>query len=162
MQKILTAALLAATCVYGGTSAEVYQDLHGLIGRWEAKPANGSVIRVSYRTLAGDSALVETFTTASGRETLTIYHPDGESLMATHYCGQGNQPRLRLESVAARSINFAFVDATNLPDPGTSHLVRLKIQMLDDNHFDKTEIYAEHGKHDTTVLHFVRVAQNGK
>jgi hypothetical protein len=131
--------------------------LHRLAGDWEAKTASGSTIRVSYRSIAGDSALVESFKTPSGRETLTIYHPDGASLIATHYCAQGNQPRLRLEpGETETALQFSFYDATNLPDTNASHLTRLKFQISNDR-FDRTEIYTERGKEDVTIFHFVRI-----
>lgn len=51
----------------------------------------------SYRSVSNGSALVETFTSSSGKETLSVYHHDGPALMLTHYCAQGNQVRLRAE-----------------------------------------------------------------
>ena len=134
--------------------------LHRLVGEWEAKTISGSSIRVSYRAIAGDAALVESFRTASGRETLTIYHADGPHLIATHYCAQGNQPRLRLESAStATTLQFVFYDATNLLDSNGSHLTRLWLQLRDADHFDKTEVYTAAGKDNVTVLKFVRVPQ---
>lgn len=102
---------------------------------------------------------METFTTASGRETLTIYHPDGSNLIATHYCAQGNQPRLRLESASTKTtLRFRFHDATNLTAASASHLTRLRLELGDADHFDKTEVYSADGKDDVTVLSFVRVS----
>jgi hypothetical protein len=134
--------------------------LHRLVGEWEAKTTSGSIIRVSYRAIAGDSALVESFRTASGRETLTIYHADGPNLIATHYCAQGNQPRLRLDSASTTTtLEFVFYDATNLLDSSASHLTRLRLQLRDADHFDKTEVYSEVGKDGVTVFRFIRVPQ---
>ena len=132
--------------------------LHRLVGEWEAKTTSGSTIRVSYRAIAGNSALVESFRTASGRETLTIYHPDGPHLLATHYCALGNQSRLRLDSASTpTTLQFVFYDATNLLDANASHLTRLRLQLRDADHFDKTEVYTEASKDDVTVFKFVRV-----
>ena len=46
---------------------------------------------------------------------------DGDALIATHYCAQGNQPRLKLTPGQGARIRFTFRDATDLA-PGESHL----------------------------------------
>lgn len=176
--------VLLMPAAFAATAAEAFDKLRHLTGDWEAKTARGSVIRVSVRIIAAGTAVVETFTTASGRETLTIYHPDGANLIATHYCAQGNQPRLRFQpATGGVALRFAFQDATNLlessrradsraaesspgvtapqgapalPSAGASHLIRLELELKDADHFDKTEVYTEGGKDDTTVFHFVR------
>src|SRR5262245_4045200 len=125
--------------------------LRRIVGRWEATTTDGKTVGLSYRLVASDSALVETFTTPSGKETLTIFHLDGPHLLATHYCGQGNQPRLRLQQASDRSLEFVFQDATNLSSPASSHLTRLKLELDDADHFQRTETYVADGKDETTV-----------
>jgi hypothetical protein len=65
-----------------------------LPGSWSA-PTERGTIKVSYKLISGGSALLEDFVTSNGKETVTVYHPDGLSLLLTHYCAQGNQARLR-------------------------------------------------------------------
>ena len=147
MIGVLIAILLIPCVGLAETAAEAFANLNRLVGEWEAKTVRGSVIHVTFRAIAEDSALVETFTTASGRETLTIYHADGPNLIATHHCAQGNQPRLHLDPASTKTaLEFTFYDATNLAGPGASHLTRLRFQLGDADHFDKTEVYTEHGK----------------
>jgi hypothetical protein len=131
--------------------------LRALVGDWEATTGKGATIRVSYRLVSNEGALVETFTTSSGKETLTIFHLDGPRVVATHYCAQKNQPRLALRSTPDdKRFQFVFLDATNLPDPRASHLVKLGVALVDADHFEKTEIYEEDGKEDVTVFAFRR------
>src|SRR5262249_12030735 len=92
---LLTVALLLAP--NAGPPPVAFSRLKTLVGEWEAKTQKGASIRVSYRLVSNDSVLVQTFITASGKETVTAFHPDGARLMATHYCAQGNQPRLVLD-----------------------------------------------------------------
>jgi hypothetical protein len=128
-------APLLATLLLAGAPAKAppapdgpLAPLRPLVGRWEAKAPGGKKVRVSYRFLANESALVETFTTATGKETLTVFHPDGARVLATHYCAQGNQPRLaRTEDSTPARARFVFVDATNLA-PGASHLTALELR----------------------------------
>ena len=40
----------------------------------------------------------------SGRETMTVFHPDHDDLVLTHYCAQGNQPRLRVAELTKGAV----------------------------------------------------------
>ncbi len=132
--------------------------LGSLVGHWETRPQTGGPIRVSYRFVAGDSALVQTFVTPSGKETLTIFHADGPRVVATHYCGQGNQPRLRLDpaSTPGRLI-FVFVDATNLATPAASHLIRLELRLDGAGTYTQIETYETAGQAETSTLTLHRI-----
>ena len=126
-----------------------------LVGSWEAKIQSGGTIRATYKLVSNGTALVETYVTPSGRETITVYHPDGPFLTLTHYCAQGNQARLKATEVSADKLVYRFLDATNLND-NQAVLNELIIQ-LRANGFDRTDIYREpDGTLDTTILHFVR------
>ncbi len=103
------------------------------------------------------SALVETFGNPSKNITETIYHRDGNKVMATHYCAQGNQPRLVLDPVVSRdALSFSFLDVTNLVNKGDSHLVRINFKIIDRDHIERRETYAEKGKTDESVLQLER------
>lgn len=140
------------------TPAEAFEKLSSLVGDWEAKTEKGTTIRVNYRLVSADSVLVQTYKTPSGRETITVFHRDGANLIATHYCAQGNQPRLRLDGTSGEtSLGFVFMDATNLPDVQASHLRRLQFDFVDSDHYVATEIYSAEGKDEPGVLKFARV-----
>jgi hypothetical protein len=155
----LLALTLLAPVARSQTANAPFADLQRITGNWQASVGTkGAIIRVNLRTISNNSALVETFTTPNGRETLTIFHPDGSRLLATHYCAQGNQPRLALDpsSSPAAGMTFRFVDATNLKSEQDAHLIRLVIKIRDNDHFDKTEVYTEHGVEDVTTYNFTR------
>ena len=132
----------------------------GLAGSWKLrspKNAREEAFRISFKEISRGSALVETFGDPAGSVTETIYHLDGVHLLATHYCAQGNQPRLRLEKDDPKTgAEFGFRDATNLTSQKASHLVRMRIR-LDGDRLEKDEIYVENGKEDATTLALVRV-----
>jgi hypothetical protein len=136
-----------------------FTDLRRIAGNWQAIVATkGAIVRLNLRAISNDSALVETFRTPIGRETLTVFHPDGNRLLATHYCAQANQPRLALDPTSTSTeMTFRFVDATNLKSQRDAHLVRLVLKIADDDHFEKTEVYTENGVEDVTTYHFTRV-----
>ena len=132
----------------------------GLAGSWKLpspKSTREEAFRISFKEISRGSALVETFGDPAGSVTETIYHLDGAQLLATHYCAQGNQPRLRMVRDDPRTgAEFAFQDATNLATEKASHLVRMRIR-LDGDRLEKDEIYVANGKEDVTTLALVRV-----
>jgi hypothetical protein len=155
MRALVVLSLLCSAHAYAEPAA--FAGLKALVGEWEAPTSRGT-IKVSYRLVSNDSALVQRFVTPSGKETLTIMHPDGDKILATHYCAQGNQPRLRLDlgkSSANRWV-FRFLDATNLTTPAASHLVQLELVLAGDE-YSEVETYEENGKPDVTTLRFRRV-----
>jgi hypothetical protein len=155
----LLAAALSISSVAAQNAERAFAGFERITGNWEARVGTmGSLIRVNLRSISNHSAVVETYTTVSGRETLTIFHPDGNRLMATHYCAQGNQPRLVMDAHSTPAeMTFRYLDATNLKSEHDSHLVRLVLKIRDDDHFEKTEVYRERGVEDVTVYQFVRV-----
>lgn len=128
-----------------------------LVGRWLATPeGSDGAITLSFRLVSGDSAIVETYATPSGRETITVYHPDGEGLVLTHYCAQGNQPRLRVVSDRDGIVVFRHFDATNLR-PDQAVLVERALR-LDGDRLDVTETYRQpDGTTEASVLQASRV-----
>ena len=101
---------------------QALQRLQTLVGTWKREGAGASDFRIRFETTAGGTVLVETWLAGARPHSLTLYHADGERLMATHYCPQGNQPRLLLASASTlENMTFRFHDATNLADPEQSH-----------------------------------------
>ena len=140
---------------------KAFQELSGLVGTWRiaGAPSPGrSAFRISYRMISADTALVEEFGNPAKQTTETIYHRDGDNLMATHYCAQGNQPRLRLQQPNGdNALEFRFFDATNLKSVKDSHLVRLRFEFIDGQHFKREEVYAAAGREEASSLVLERV-----
>lgn len=102
-------------------AAAAFERLLGLAGTWKVADATGD-FRIVFETTANGTVLLESWMAGERRHSLTVYHLDGERLLATHYCPQGNQPRLHLEGdAAADSVAFAFLDATGLDGPDASY-----------------------------------------
>lgn len=118
------------------TVARTLDQLKALAGNWDAdtdgdgKPDS----TVNYRVIAGGSAVVETLFPGTPHEMETIFHADGPRLLCTHYCAEGNQPRLSLMKVAPYAAEFAMIDATNLKGPGAQHMGALRIEFIDKDH----------------------------
>jgi hypothetical protein len=156
MAIFLSVLGLCAALAFDGGSSSDFGQLKVIAGEWKSTGTK-KPLAISYREMSAQTVLVEFYGVGSARETLTVFHPDGATLMATHYCAQGNQPRLRLKRVSGQHWIFAFADATNLPDAKASHLVRLELELLDPNHLVRTETYRAKDKDDVVRLELQRI-----
>ena len=87
-------------------------------------------------------------------ETVTTYHLDGDALMLTHYCGLGNQPRLRLTGHGPQ-LQFARFDATDL-QPEEPVLTELTLE-VGETSLKRIETYVRGRQRNTTELVFTRI-----
>lgn len=143
-----TLASIAAACLFsaffGGSGlaepapgaappAAGFERMKSLVGEWTGKSRDGKPVTVSYALVSDGSALLEKIGMAHESDMVTVYHPDGDSLMMTHYCAAHNQPRMRAGKVSpeSRNIVFDFVDATNLASPAAGHMHRLVLTFED-------------------------------
>ena len=99
-------------------AAAAFDQLKTLAGTWRNAERPNSSLRIRFYLTAGATVLVESWEAGGKPHSLTLYHRDGPALLATHYCPQGNQPRLALSGQDTSGLHFAFKDATDL-DPAT-------------------------------------------
>jgi len=103
-------ALLAAAG--GGATPAEWNRMTSLVGSWKGT-AEGKPVAVRYQLVSNGTALMETLDGDHDTTMITIYAPDGASLLATHYCAAGNQPLMRATgSPDGRSLAFEFVDVS--------------------------------------------------
>jgi len=141
----------APASVEGAASWE--QLASGLPGQW-VTTVDGHTIEVSYRRTARDSVLLETWMEGTPAETVSMVHLDGRRLVFTHYCGQGNQPRLALTAATGTRHQFERFDATDL-QPGEAALEKLTLG-LDGDTLERVETYANESETQATTMLFQR------
>lgn len=127
----------SASAPAGATAQSDFERLKSLAGDWAADTdGDGQADSTfTYRLSAGGSVLVETLFAGTPHEMLTLYHMDGERLLATHYCAAGNQPRMRwVPSGAANTVAFEFVDGTNMKSVRDMHMGSGRITLVDADH----------------------------
>jgi hypothetical protein len=108
--------------------------------------------------MTGDgSALMHWMDQGTPHEMVTMFHPDMDELLATHYCSAHNQPRMKLVSAGPARLVFDFKDGTNI-GPHDGHMVGLALDLIDAAHHDEEWSWEQDGKRSTTVFHFARVA----
>jgi hypothetical protein len=81
---------------------------------------------------------------------------DGDRLLMTHYCGAGNQPRMKVVSSDAKSVSFEFFDGTNIA-PGDGHMQHVTFSQPDADHHIEEWVFLDHGKETKEVFTLARV-----
>jgi len=76
---------------------------------------------------------------------ITMFHMDGDRLLMTHYCGAGNQPRMKVVASDAKSVSFEFFDGTNI-GPGDGHMQHVTFTYPDADHHTEDWLFLDHGK----------------
>lgn len=139
--------------------SEVFENLKTLIGNWNGT-ISGKVYEVSYKLIASDSVLVESWILAPGSEAMTVYHMNESDLIATHYCPQCNQPRLQLQSELKNGrFNFKFFDGTNIDASAAYHQHQFDLLILSDREFVRGEMYLcnKSGKSNYESVNYFRI-----
>ena len=159
--SLLTAASIAGESMPGAKTEPNagFEKLKPLVGNWQGKANDGKPVKISYALVSGGSALVETIQAESEPGMVTVYHPDGDHLMMTHYCSLNNQPRMRADTAPAENgkLVFNFVDATNMPSPGTMHMHKLVVTFEDKDHFVQEWTWKGGEKEGTVVFRMARM-----
>ncbi|QYJ06557.1 hypothetical protein [Qipengyuania flava] len=129
---------LAAQSAADNGPAEAFETIASWQGRWQV--AETTALTIVFEVTARGSTIVERWETAAGLYSMNVYHRDGDAVIATHYCPQGNQPRLEAHRVEDGTIRFAFRDVTDL-DAGESHTHALGFTAQPGGTLVRTEVY---------------------
>ena len=131
--------------------------IKSLVGSWggvveiEGKPVPTSV---EMRLTGDGSAVMHVMDKDTPHEMVTMFHPDGERLLATHYCAAHNQPRMALvPSAAANQVAFSFLDGTNI-GPGEEHMRSVTFTFTDADHHE--EAWTSSGSPKPAIFRFAR------
>jgi hypothetical protein len=134
-----------------------WQRLKTLVGNWEGtvdmegKPMTATV---EVRMTGDGSAIMHVMDKGGPHEMVTMIHPDGKRLLATHYCAAHNQPRMALVPAAeANQVAFSFVDGTNI-GPGEEHMRGVVFTFVDADHHE--EAWTSSGSPTAAVFKYAR------
>jgi hypothetical protein len=128
--------------------------IKGLAGEWEhedaEKPGEWKVSNV-FTVSSGGSVVREIMMPGSPYEMTNTYHLDGDSVVVTHYCAIGNQPRMRAvandgHNHPANQIHFQFDSVTNFAGGDQSYMGDLTLTMDGPDKMTAAWRSYEHGK----------------
>jgi hypothetical protein len=143
----LTALLvLITTAALAQSDAQKsFEKLKSLAGSWQGKASPGSDVKVNFRVTSGGSALMSEI--LGEEDMISMIHLDGDRVLMTHYCGAGNQPRFKATmSPDGKTVNFDFLDATNLASPQAGHMNHVVFQWIDADHHTEEWTFLQDGK----------------
>jgi hypothetical protein len=119
-----------------GKASAGFDKIKTLAGVWEGTGPEGPMT-VTYAVVSSGSAVMETISHGTEPDMISMYHIDGDRLMMTHYCGLGNQPRMKASVPAGdiKELKFTFVDGTNMKK-SDMHMHALDMKFIDDTHVE--------------------------
>ena len=134
--------VMLAASTARGSSETVFEAFKGFEGKWAIRSGKKTLpIEMTYESASKGSIVTEQF----GKE-LSVFYRDGQSLLMTHFCNAGNQPRLRLkENTRPGVFEFQMFDITNLQSPDADHVERVIYRIIDRRTID-LEIVWKNGK----------------
>jgi hypothetical protein len=137
-----------------------WQKLSSLVGQWDGWMEEGGQrvdARLEVRMTADGSAIMHVLGRDTPQEMVTMFHPDGARLLATHYCAAHNQPRMASVAAPANQVAFEFVDGTNIA-AGDGYMRHIAITFIDADHHDEAWTFqTTNGAMPPGVFHFTRV-----
>lgn len=156
-----SASLLSAadtTSKAGGNAA--FEKMKALAGSWEGSTAAGAgpeaTQKASFQLFADGSALMSRLSGGMPHDMVTMFHMDGDNVMATHYCAMHNQPRFVLAPGGdPNKLIFKFKDGTNL-DPVTGHMNQIVFIIDGPNHHIEEWTFLKDGQQTTSRSDFHR------
>ncbi len=141
-----------------------WSQLKTLVGDWKGTYSGNDAegpgeVLISYRLVSNGTSLMETMESAHDTSMITVYHPDGSRVMATHYCAVGNQPRMVAPGLTGggKTLAFSFVDATNVAGPDVELMRSLVITFQDPDHFSQAWTSRAKGKDQVGTFTYTRV-----
>ena len=130
-----------------------FAEMQQLVGSWRVAGKPNSPLRIKFSLTAGGTVLVESWSRIDQPHSLTLYHRDGAGIVATHYCPQGNQPRLTsLPPAGDGALRFGFKDATDLDPAREAYLAALSFDWSKKGVLVRRESYRKGGLDEPSEL----------
>jgi len=151
MKSIRLIAAFALLCVPSSLIAQsnaqkVLDRFKSMAGTWQGKSEKGQTSEVTYRLMAGDTAVMAESHMIS-EDMTSMFYVDGDRLLMTHFCPSGNQPRMQATiSPDLKTVTFDFLDATNLAGPQAGHMHRAVYLFSDAEHYSEEWTWKQEGK----------------
>ena len=139
--------VFAAITVWAQSDADKALDrFKSLSGVWAGKGAHGETAEVTYRLIAGGTAVMADI--KMGDEAMTsLFYVDKGRLLMTHFCPSNNQPRMQaVIDPGGKTVTFDFLDATNLPSPEAGHMHKVVYAFADGDHYSEDWTWKHAGK----------------
>jgi len=129
-----------------------FEHLKSLVGEWKGVGPGEEKSSTSFELVANGSAIMERLVAMGGSPMINVYHPDGDGVVMTHYCGAGNQPRLRCTK---DGLAFTMSDITNWKK-GDAKMSAVTMVLIDADHMKQEWTSDTDGKTESFTMEFAR------
>lgn len=142
-----------------------FDRLKSLAGEWDGTARHGGnpkamPTHASIKVVSAGSAVMLVTDPGTPHEMVTMFHRDGDALLATHYCSAMNQPRMKARTgQPAGTLAFDFLDGTNL-GPHPARMQALVVSVPDADHHTQAWTFRAGGQ-DSTMSFDMRRASAG-
>ena len=151
-----------------GDAADVLAKIRALAGdwrgtyQWTGAITDSGSMGATYTVTGKGSAITENLIQDGAPIMTTMYHLDGTDLRMTHYCGAQNQPRLKAERIddAEGTVDFTFVDVTNLKSPAAAHVHGFQLRFVDADHLVLKFLFNVGEKRAVELITLARVSKS--
>jgi len=128
------AVLACGIAIAAPPKNEAFERFKALAGDWVAAE-DGEMVKkgqlvAQYRLTGSGTAVVEDVFPGTPHVMTTVYHLDGDDLVLTHYCMEGNQPRMRAKATSSSKVAFAYDGGTNIDPKRDRHMHQATFEFL--------------------------------
>lgn len=125
----------------------LWDPLVQLAGEWTVTDEKGNVVpALVIKLTSSGSVLHESMFPGTPHEMTNVYHLDGRSVVMTHYCAAGNQPRMRATEAPGGKFSFRSDSVTNLRAADEVYMGEVVLTITDKDHFEQEWISYKAGK----------------
>ncbi len=100
----------------------------------------------TFAVTSGGAVVREVMFPGKPHEMTNMFHMDGQTLVATHYCAGGNQPRMRAKPGKPGELVFKLDSVSNLTSKDTDYMGELTLTRVDANTVKQTWTSFKNGK----------------
>ena len=139
------------------TDSPGFERFKQLAGEWVSvsdKPEHaGGSLGAVFKVTSASSAVEETMFPGTPHEMVNMIHPDGDDIVLTHYCAEGNQPEMKAPGkIDGKDVAFDFVRGGNMKSINDSHMHSVTYTFIDKDTLRTKWVNYENGKPAGTVV----------
>ncbi|KAF0246109.1 MAG: hypothetical protein FD180_1021 [Planctomycetota bacterium] len=152
---VLTGCSSGPTVVTPASEAqkkELWEPIAQLAGEWTSPDENGKPATVLVVKVSSNNSIVHaSMMPGTPHEMTNVYHLDGPSVVMTHYCAAGNQPRMRATEAKDGTFVFRTDGVTNLRSADETYMGSMTLKIADADHFEEDWSSYKSGKEEPHV-----------
>ena len=138
-----------------------FNKMKSLEGKWKGIMGAGDKsmpINVNYKVSSAGSTVIETTFPGAPQEMVSVYTDVKGKVNMTHYCAFQNQPSLKLQGSTKDTLEFDYVNGTNIDVKKDAHMHHLSLKFKDKNTIEQHWTQFKDGKSaGTNVIKLSRV-----